>query len=290
MGDRLIEDRQPVAHRAIGRFGDHRQRLGFGGHALLGADPGEMLGQQPGRNAPQVKTLAARQHRDRQLVDLGRGKQELHMRRRLFQRLEQGVEGVAAEHVDFVDDVDLVARGDRRIAHRLDDLAHVVDTGVAGRVHLDHVDVAALGDRHARLAHPAGVDRRPALPVRADAVECLGDQPRSAGLAHPAYAGHQEGMGQPVPADRVGQGLDHRVLPDQRGECLRAVLAGEHPVGLHRRGRSRCDRSRRQRRGRNRFAKQRRLARRLEFGGAGAGLVVGRVAIDVCGIVHRSPS
>jgi hypothetical protein len=107
------------------------------------------------------------------------------MGRRLFERLEQGVERIAAEHVNFVDDVDLVARRNGSIAHRLDDLAHVVDAGVAGRVHLDHVDMAPFGNRTARLALAARVDRRAALPIGADAVERLGDQARGAGLAHP---------------------------------------------------------------------------------------------------------
>ena len=129
--------------------------------------------------------------------------------------LSKRVERLLREHVHFVDDVDLVARADRGIAHRLDDLAHVVDAGVAGGVHLDHVDMAALGDRTARLAHAARVDRRAALPVRPDAVERLGDQPRGAGLADPAHAGHQEGMRQPLALDGVGQRLDHRVLADQ---------------------------------------------------------------------------
>ena len=36
-----------------------------------------------------------------------------------------------------------------------------------GRVHLQHVDVPALGDGAAGVADAAGLDRRPALPVRA---------------------------------------------------------------------------------------------------------------------------
>ena len=39
------------------------------------------------------------------------------------------------------------------------------------------VRASAFRDRAARLAHAAGIDRRPALPVRADAVERLGYQP-----------------------------------------------------------------------------------------------------------------
>ena len=158
------------------------------------------------------------------------------MWRRLFQRLEQRVERIAAQHVDFVDDVDLVARRDRRIAHRLDDLAHVIHAGMAGRIHLDHVDMAPLSDGTAWLAHPAGIDGRTAASVSPNAVQRLGDQPRGAGLAHAAHPGHQEGMRQPVTPDRIGQRLDHRVLPDQLGKGLRAILARQHPVGL---GRSR---------------------------------------------------
>ena len=164
-----------------------------------------MRGELLGRDAAQVEALAARQHRDRHLVHLGRREQELHMLRRLLKSLQQRIESVLGKHVDFVDDVDLVARADRGVANRLDDLADVVDAGVRGGVHLDHVDVPALGDRPARLAHAARVDRRPALPVRPDAVERLGDQPRGRGLADPAHAGEQEGMGDPPARDGVGR-------------------------------------------------------------------------------------
>ena len=162
------------------------------------------------------------------------------MRRGLLKRFQKRVERVLGQHVNFVDDVDLVARGDRGVAHGLDDLAHVVDAGMAGGIHLDHVDMAPLGDGAARFANAARVDRRSALPVRADAVQRLGDQPRGGGLAHPAHAGHQKGVGQPVALDRIRQRLDHRVLTDQRIEALRAIFACEHAVSgvrLHRCGR-----------------------------------------------------
>ena len=100
-----------------------------------------------------------------------------------------------------------------------------------GGVHLDHVDVPALGDRAARLADVARRDRRTALPVRADAVERLGDQPRGRGLADAADAGEQERMRDPPALDRIGERLHHRVLADQLGKGLRAVFAGEHAIG-----------------------------------------------------------
>ena len=103
----------------------------------LAADAFEMLDQHAGIDAAQVEALAARQHRDRHLADFGGGEDELGVRRRLFQRLEQRVERRAREHVHFVEDVDLVARRHRRVAHRVVDLAHVVDAVVRGGVHLD---------------------------------------------------------------------------------------------------------------------------------------------------------
>ena len=188
MRDRLVEDRQAVAGRAFGGAGDGLERLFLDIDAFGLRNMGEMLGQLFGRNPAKVEPLAARQDGNRDLVHLGGGEQEFHMRRRLLERFQKRVEGALRQHVNFVDDVDLVARRDGGIAHRLDDLADVVDAGVAGGVHFDHVDVAALGDRSARLAHAAGFDRRAALPVRADAVQRLGDQPRGRSLADPANA------------------------------------------------------------------------------------------------------
>ena len=89
-----------------------------------------MLGQEAGIDTPEIKALAARKHGHRHLADFGGGENELHMRRRLFEGLEKGVERLLREHVHFVDDVDLVAGEDRRVAHALENFAYVVDAGV----------------------------------------------------------------------------------------------------------------------------------------------------------------
>ena len=109
-GDGLVEQRQPVAHRAFGGAGDQRQRLGLGSRALAGDDLAEVRDQLRHVDAAQVEALAARQHGHRHLADLGGGEDELDVPRRLFQRLQQRVERALREHVHFVDDVDLVAR------------------------------------------------------------------------------------------------------------------------------------------------------------------------------------
>ena len=77
------------------------------------ADAAQMGDQLVGLDAAQVEALAAGQDGDRNLADLGGGEDELRVRRRLLQRLQEGVERLLGEHVDLVDDVDLVARRDR---------------------------------------------------------------------------------------------------------------------------------------------------------------------------------
>ena len=91
MRDRLVEQRQGVAHRAFGGARDQRQRLGLDRRRLsCRADRRQMRDQHRGRlDAAQVEALAARQDRHRHLADLGGGEDELHMRRRLFERLQQ---------------------------------------------------------------------------------------------------------------------------------------------------------------------------------------------------------
>ena len=118
--DRLVEQRQPVAHRAVGGARDQAERRGRDRDAFGLGDPAIMLDQLLDRHAPQRKALAARQHGHRHLADLGRREHELDVGRRLFERLQQRVEGVLRQHVDFVDDVDLVARRDRPVAHAVE--------------------------------------------------------------------------------------------------------------------------------------------------------------------------
>ena len=65
---------------------------------------------------------------------------------RLLERLEQRVEGRLREHVDFVDDVDLVACPAGPVLTVAAQFADVIDAVVAGAVDFEHVDVVAAGD------------------------------------------------------------------------------------------------------------------------------------------------
>src|SRR5579884_3301180 len=193
-----------------------------------------MIGELLSGDTAKVEPLAAREHCYRHLVHLGRCEEELHMLRWLLKCFQQGIESWLGKHVNFVDDVDFVARADRGVAHRVDDLSDIIHPRMRSGVHLDDVDVPSLGNGAAWLAYIAGRDRRTALPVRADAVQGLCDQPRRRGFADPPDSGEKESMRDPAALDRVGESLHHRVLTDQLGKGLRAVLAREYAV----RGRS----------------------------------------------------
>ncbi len=231
----------------------------------------EMRHQHIGLDPAQVEALAARQHRDRHFSDFGGGEHEFGVLRRLLQRLQERVERRGREHVDFVDDVDLVARAGRRIAHAVVDLAHVVDAGMRGGVHLQHVHVPAFHDRLAMHAQRRHVDGRPLhRTVRQFVIQRAGENPRRGGFADAAHPGQDPGLRNPSGLERIRNGADHGVLADQIVEAGGAVFARQHPIGLAGPGPRKADRRDRSRPGR-------RCRARLE--GAPAS-VIDRSAID----------
>ena len=165
---------------------------------------------------------------------LGRRHHENDVRRRLFDRLEQRVERRGRQHVDFVDDEDLVAIADRGNRQAFDNhLADVVDAGVGRGVDFEHVDVAAFGNLDARVAHAAGLGRRPlhaAQRPRQDA--------RRRRLAAAARARQHERLRDPLALERVLEGARDRLLSEHILELLRPPLAGEDLIGHSVKGRS----------------------------------------------------
>ena len=132
--------------------------------------------------------------------------------------------------MNLVDDIDLVARRHRSVAHAVDQLANVVDPGAARRVHFDDIHMAVLGDRHAGVTLAARADRGAAPAIDANTVERAGENPRGRRLADPAHAGEEIGVGQAPAFDGVGQGAHQRFLTDQFRERRRAIFTGQNPV------------------------------------------------------------
>ena len=229
VSDGLVEQTQGIAHAAVRGMGEQAQGVFIGFHAFLLQQGGQVLADLLRRHALEVELQAARQHRHRQLLRIGGGEQEFHMGRRLFQRLQQGIEAVLGEHVHLVDEIHLETAAAGRVLHIVEQFAHVVHAGARGGIDLDQIDAAALVDLDTGGALAAG--------LRADAllaVEGLGKDACDGRLADTAGAGEQIGMVQPLGIQSVDQGLQHMLLPHHLAEVARSPLARKHLVA-HRR-------------------------------------------------------
>src|SRR5690606_14060794 len=155
-----------------------------------------------GAQVLQVELQAARQHGDRQLLRIRRREQELHVRRRLFERFQQRVEAVRRQHVHFVDQVNLETPAARRVLHVLEQLARVFDLRARGCVDFDEIQETAFADfaAGAALAARRGGD---AL----FAVQATREDARNRRLADTTRAGEEIGMMQTLVVERVDQGL-----------------------------------------------------------------------------------
>ena len=112
-GDHLTQDRQGVPHAA--RTGARNQAQGrrVGRDPLRRADRREMLLQIPVAYESEGVVVRSRSDCRQHFVRIRCREDEPHVRRRLLDELEKRVEASSRDHVGFVDDVDLVARGSR---------------------------------------------------------------------------------------------------------------------------------------------------------------------------------
>ena len=224
-GDDLIEGALRVAHAAVAGARQQRQRRVVELNVLGVGDLLELVGDLLDADRLELEHLRARLDGRRHLLELGRRHHEDDVRRRLFDRLEERVEGLLREAVDLVDDEDLVAVADRRDAEAGDDdVADLVDLGVGRGVDLEDVHVAALGDLDARVADAAGIGRR-----AGDAVQPARQDAGGRRLADAAGSGEDERLRDAVAGDRVAQRLRNAALADDVIEPLRTPLCGREP-------------------------------------------------------------
>ena len=221
----LVQKPQPIAEAPLGVAGDDPQRV-------LGDVDAFRLGhlRQPGDGfrhgqAAEVEPLATGSDRRGNLVGFGRGEHEHHMLRRLLKHLQQRIEGLVGQHVNFVDDVDLVGAFGGRKAHPFPDFPDLVDAPVGRAVDLDDVHGGTLGDAPARRALVARLGRGPL-----DAVEPLRQQPRQRRLARAPWAREKVRVGDALLRQGVGERAHDVGLPGHVGKGLRAPLAVEGDV------------------------------------------------------------
>ena len=234
-GRHLVEHGEGVAGRAPAPAHGQVERLV--GHVEVGvaADLVQQLAERLGSEQPELEVLGAAPDGGQHLLRVGGGQHEDDVGRRLLQRLQQGVRRRRRQHVDLVDDVDLLAPGcsEGGPGHQV---AHGLHPVVGGGVELVDVERGALGDLDAGGADPARL-----AVVQVGAVEGLGQDPGRGRLAGAPRPTEQVGVGHPLVPDRVAEGEDDVVLAPHLAEGGRP----ESPVERLVRGRRRVRRPRR---------------------------------------------
>lgn len=163
------------------------------------------------------------------LVFLGRGQDEDGVVGRLLEGLQKCVEGRRREHVHLVDDEDLVLPDLRRYAHLVDEDADVVDRVVRCGVELDDVVGTLFVEGAARLTFVAGFARLGGV----EAVDCLGKDAGTRGLAYAAGTAEEVGMSQLFRVDGVFEGLSKCFLTYHRPEGRGPVFPCRNNIVVH---------------------------------------------------------
>ena len=155
----------------------------------------------------------------------GSGENELDVRRRLFEGLEEGIKSRVGQHMDFVDDDDPKAALGRPVLDTFSEVTDMIDARMRGAVNLQHIDRAAGGDLEAITTGVAGIWSRATL-----AVEGFGEQAGGGGFPYTARAGEQKGVSHTAAAEGVTQGAGHMFLTHHFVKGLWPPLTSEDEV------------------------------------------------------------
>ncbi len=129
---------------------------------------------------------------------LGSGKDELYVRRRFLQCLQQGIECLLTEHMNLVNDVDLVTALSGRILTFVSQVPHLVDGIVGGAVYFNHVQATTIHDSLSNFRVHGDVERRTILPIQGFRKQAgRGGFPRTSGTDK------EIGVGNPAHFDRI---------------------------------------------------------------------------------------
>ena len=221
----LIEHRLRITHAAVSPFGNRPCRRLIQGNAFLLGNVRQMLGNRFRRNRSQIETLTTRKNGRQNLVHLCGRKDEFHMRRRLFQGLQQGIEGLIGQHVHLVDVVNFEFPLHRRVVDGVAQRTHFVDTVVGSTVDLDNIERCSFGNLQANWVVRIEVDLGPAR-----TIQCFRKNPRRRGLARATRADKKIGMRQTILLNRIAQGSDHMILPQDIVKCRRTIFSRKNLI------------------------------------------------------------
>ena len=194
----LLQRGKRVAHAALGMACHDGQRLVVVVETLLLAHVCQAALDILVTDAVEIEALTAREDCLQNLLRVGGAQHKDHVRRRLLERLEQRVKRRRREHVDLVDDIDLVLATHRGKVDGVDDLlAHIVYAGTACGIELVDIRVVALGNELTLLASTVRHAAACTLGARRlgiAAQQRLGQNARHGGLARAARSAEQVGV------------------------------------------------------------------------------------------------
>ena len=188
-GNCLVSQAQRITQAAVRRAGQQLQGARLVNDLLFIKNVFKLCADLLNVQRLQMELQAARQDRDRQLLRIGGRQQEFDMRRRLFQRFQQGVEAVARQHVHFIDQIDLEAAARRGVLHVVEQIAGVFHLGARGGVDLDQIDKTPLLDLPAVVTYAARGGGDPGF-----AVQTFCQQTGNRGFTDAAGAGEKIGV------------------------------------------------------------------------------------------------
>ena len=216
----LLQCAQRIAHAAA-RMAHHQLERGLVVlEALLTADVLEVGLDVRRADGAEVEALHAREDGLGNLLRVRCAQYENHVLRRLLKRLQQRVERRRREHVDLVDDIELVIAAHGGIVDAIDDLfANVVHAGPGRGVQLVHVRVLARRDQLALLARPVRQMPRPLL-----AHQGLCQDARHGRLARTTRPAEQVRVARAALQHGVLKRRNHMLLANYLVKRLRTIL------------------------------------------------------------------
>ena len=216
----LLKRRQSVTHAAARMTNNKVNSCIFVGKAFVFADVDQVFCHLISGNGAEVKTLHAGKNSCKNFLRIGGTHDKRHVRRRLLQRLKQGVKRRRGKHVHLVDDVDLALAAHRSVTSARNNLfSHVINTGVRSGVNLKNVWMLASGNQLTVLTSAVGQVTRSLVTENG-----FCQQSSHSGLTCAARSAEQVCVAELLLQDRSLKGADHMLLANYLLKRLRAIL------------------------------------------------------------------
>ena len=133
--------------------------------------------------------------------------------------------------MNFINDIDLIARGGGRVTHTIQQLAHILYACPRSRVHLQNIHMGRAHNQVAMLTLGPKLHAR-AINSIAFIIEGSSQKTGCGCLTNPPNAREHKGMSHSSSFKGILESRDHRLLADHILKGCRAVFAGQDLIML----------------------------------------------------------